>query len=69
MYSSLTEMLASSHRDQLRRQASAYRLGRQARQSSRVINTRRVHFGTRSRPGRCQSEVSLRSGPPCTLGP
>jgi hypothetical protein len=35
MYSSLTEMLATSHRDQLRRQASQHRLAREARQSRR----------------------------------
>ena len=33
MYSSLTEMLASAHRDELHRQASQHRVARQARLS------------------------------------
>jgi hypothetical protein len=33
MYSSLTELLASAHRDELRRQASKPRLARQAHRS------------------------------------
>jgi hypothetical protein len=35
MHSSLTEMLASAHRDELRRQASQHRVARQGHQSRR----------------------------------
>jgi hypothetical protein len=48
MYSSLTEMLASAHRDQLHRQAAQHRLTRQGRQSRRqtagTFRARRLNF-------------------------
>jgi hypothetical protein len=44
MHSSLTEMLGSAHRDELRRQASQHTLARQARQARR-------HAAARNTPG------------------
>jgi len=40
MYCSLTEMLASSHRDELHRRASQHNVARQARQSRRAAAAR-----------------------------
>jgi hypothetical protein len=39
MYAALNEMLASAHRDELRRGASQHRVARQARRGAAVRNT------------------------------